>query len=159
VTIRVVVDDLSSPEVHALLAEHLAAMHATSPPESVHALDLSGLRAPGVTFWAAYDGASLAGCGALKDLGDGRGEVKSMRTASTHLRRGVAAAVLDEIVATARRRGWTELLLETGSTLDFAAAHALYGRFGFEEGGPFGDYGPDEFSRFYRLRLGPAGPS
>lgn len=150
---RIVVDDLSSPEVQALLAEHLAGMHATSPPESVHALDLSGLRGPDVTFWAAYDGSQLAGCGAVKDLGGGRGEVKSMRTTSTHLRRGVAAAVLSELIATARRRGWTELLLETGSTPDFAPAHALYVRFGFEECGPFGDYALDEFSRFYRLLL------
>lgn len=150
---RVVPDDLTSPEVHALLAEHLAAMQATSPPESVHALDLSGLRAPDVTFWAAYDGPRVAGCGALQELDPRRGEVKSMRTAATHLRRGVAAAVLTTIVECARERGYDELLLETGSTPDFAAAHALYVRFGFEPCGPFADYREDPFSCFYRLRL------
>jgi len=151
--LRVVVDDLSGPDVAALLADHLAAMHEITPAESVHALDLSGLRAPGVTFWSARVGDDLAGCGALKELDPTRGEVKSMRTAPAYLRRGVAAAVLAEIVAVARSRGYVELLLETGHGPEFEAAHALYGRFGFEPCGPFGDYLDDPFSRFFRLEL------
>ena len=151
--LRVVVDDLSGPEVAALLADHLAAMHEITPAESVHALDLSGLRAPGVTFWSAWAGDELAGCGALKELDPSRGEVKSMRTAPAYLRRGVAAALLEEIVAAARSRGYVELLLETGHGPEFEAAHALYGRFGFAPCGPFGDYRDDPFSRFFRLEL------
>lgn len=146
-------DDLSSAEVQALLADHLAGMHATTPADSVHALDLEGLRAPGVTFWTAWVDGRLAGCGALKELDAARGEVKSMRTAPAHLRRGVAAALLTRIVATARERGYAELLLETGHGPAFDAAHGLYARFGFEPCGPFADYTDDPFSRFLRLAL------
>ncbi len=151
--LRIVIDDLSGHEVAALLADHLASMHELTPAESVHALDLAGLRTPDVTFWSAWSGAELAGCGALKELDPARGEVKSMRTAPGHLRRGVAAAVLGVIVAAARQRGYDELLLETGPAPAFAAAHALYTRSGFEPCGPFADYTDDPFSRFYRLEL------
>jgi putative acetyltransferase len=151
--LRVVVDDLSGPEVAALLADHLASMHQLTPAESVHALDLDGLRKPDVTFWSAWVGPDLAGCGALKELDPRRGEVKSMRTAPAYLRRGVAAAVLAQIVATARDRGYDELLLETGPDPAFGAAHALYARSGFEPCGPFADYGDDPFSRYFRLEL------
>ncbi|QIG46219.1 GNAT family N-acetyltransferase [Nocardioides anomalus] len=148
------VDDLTGTEVRALLADHLAGMHATSPAESVHALDLSGLRGPDVTFWSAWVGDDLAGCGALKELSATSGEVKSMRTAPTHLRQGVAAAVLERIVATARERGYDELLLETGHGPAFDAAHRLYERFGFAPCGAFATYeGDDPFSRFFRLGL------
>jgi putative acetyltransferase len=152
--LRVVVDDLTGPEVAALLTDHLDAMRAHSPACSVHALDLAGLRDPGVTFWSAWLGAELAGCGALKELDTRRGEVKSMRTAPAHLRRGVAAAVLEEIVAEARARRYDELLLETGTGEVFDAAHGLYARFGFVPCGPFGAYTDDPFSRYYRLPLG-----
>jgi putative acetyltransferase len=151
--LRVVVDDLSGPEVAALLADHLDSMHAVTPEGSVHALDLSGLRAPEVTFWSVWVGDSLAGCGALKELTPTSGEVKSMRTAPAYLRRGVAAAVLTEVVATARARGYVELLLETGHGVQFDPAHGLYARFGFEPCGPFADYTDDPFSRFFRFSL------
>jgi putative acetyltransferase len=153
--LRVVVDDLSGPEVAALLSEHLESMRAYSPACSVHALDVAGLRNPEVTFWAAWSGPGLAGCGALKELGARRGEVKSMRTATAYLRRGVAAAVLGAIVAEARARGYEELLLETGTGAAFDAAHSLYARAGFVGCGPFADYTDDPFSRFYRLDLTP----
>jgi putative acetyltransferase len=146
-------DDLSGPAVVALLADHLAGMHATSPPESVHALDLSGLRVPEVTFWSAWLGDGLAGCGALKELSPLSGEVKSMRTAPAYLRRGVAAAVLTTIVTTARARGYAELLLETGTGPDFEAAAGLYRRFGFAVTGPFAAYTEDPFSQYFRLAL------
>jgi putative acetyltransferase len=151
--VRVVVDDLSGPEVAALLSDHLDSMHAITPADSVHALDLSGLRAPDVTFWSAWVGPDLAGCGALKELDARRGEVKSMRTAPAYLRRGIAAAVLAEIVAVARERGYAELLLETGHGGPFDAAHGLYARFGFVPCGPFGDYTDDPFSRFFAFDL------
>jgi putative acetyltransferase len=153
VSLRVVVDDRFGPEVVALLADHLAAMRDHSPACSVHALDLDGLRDPSVTFWTAWLGDDLAGCGALKELDPGHGEVKSMRTAPAFLRQGVAAAVLGQILATARERGYERVSLETGSGPVFEAAHALYARHGFVPCGPFAGYAEDPFSRFYSLEL------
>jgi putative acetyltransferase len=150
---RIVEDDLSGPQVAGLLAEHLAGMYATSPPESVHALDLEGLRAPDVTFFTAWEGDELLGCGALKELDPLHGEIKSMRTARSHLRRGVASAVLTHLIAVARRRGYLRLSLETGSGPAFAPALSLYERFGFRYRGPFGEYVEDPFSRFMTLEL------
>jgi putative acetyltransferase len=141
-------DDLSHPAVHALLREHLAGMASLSPPESVHALDLDRLRQPGISFWTAWDGSELLGCGALKQLSPTHGELKSMRTAAAHLRRGVAAALLTHILDEARRRGCVRLSLETGSVPGFDPARRLYERFGFVECGPFADYPEDPFSVF-----------
>ena len=151
--LRVVVDDLSGPEVADLLADHLASMHQLTPAESVHALDLTGLRTPEVTFWSAWVGADLAGCGALKELSPTHGEVKSMRTSPAYLRQGVAAALLDQVVATARVRGYRRVSLETGSGEAFAPAQALYVRHGFVPCGPFAAYVDDPFSRFFTLEL------
>lgn len=125
-------DDLSSAEVQSLIAEHLSGMHSNSPPGHVHALAIENLRAPSVTFWTAWVDGTLCGCGALKELDPHTGEVKSMRTRSAFLRRGVGQAFLDEIVRTARRRGYSRLLLETGTGQAFEPAHALYRRNGFE---------------------------
>ena len=144
---------LDDPHVVALLQAHLDAMALHSPPESIHALDLSGLRAAEVSFWSAWRGDALAGCGALKDLGDGHGELKSMRTHAAHLRQGVAAALLVHLMATARAQGWRRLSLETGTAPAFAPAHALYARHGFETCGPFGDYVDDPFSTFMTRAL------
>lgn len=146
-------DDLSSPAVQALVAEHLAGMHSTSPPEHVHALALDGLRAPDVSFWVAWAGGVPCGCGALKALDGAAGEVKSMRTRPAFLRRGVGQALLDEIVRTARQRGYTQLLLETGTGPAFEAAHALYLRNGFAWCGPFGGYAANAFSVFMQRPL------
>ena len=151
--LRIVVDDLRGPEIAALLAYHLAEMHRHSPPESVHALDIARLRVPEVTFWTAWDGAALAGCAALRAFAPGLGEVKSMRTAPTHLRRGVAAALLDTLIATARARGMTRLHLETGTGPAFAAPLALYARAGFVAGPRFSDYADDGFLHFMQLDL------
>jgi putative acetyltransferase len=142
------VDDLSGSAIRGLLAQHLAAMHEASPRESVHALDVDGLRGPGVTFWSAWSGETLAGMGALKELGGGRGELKSMRVADELLGQGVGRALLEHIVAEARRRGLTSLWLETGSTAPFAPALRLYERAGFVRCDPFGDYRDDPFSIF-----------
>lgn len=124
-------DDLRSPEIAALLQEHLDHMHTLSPPESVHALDLDKLRAADITFWSARRGGALLGCGALKELAPGHGEVKSMRTVAGYLRTGVAARMLTHILDEARRRGYRRLSLETGSMDAFAPARTLYERFGF----------------------------
>ncbi len=146
-------DDLSGPEIRALLEEHLRHMHSISPPESVHALDLDGLRRPEVTFWTAWEGGELVGCGALKELDARHGEIKSMRTAAAHLRKGVAARLLEHILAEAARRGYARLSLETGSQPAFEPARQLYARFGFEYCGPFADYREDPNSVFMTREL------
>jgi putative acetyltransferase len=153
VGITVRVDDLSSAEVQALVAEHLAGMHSQTPPGQVHALALHSLRAPGLTFWTAWADGELCGCGALKELDRLTGEVKSMRTREAFLRRGVGQAVLDEILRASRERGYTRLLLETGTGPAFESAHALYRRNGFEACGPFGDYTATAFNVFMAKAL------
>lgn len=147
------VDDLRGPEVAALLEEHLRSMHETSPPESVHALDLDGLRKPEITFWSAWIDGDLAGCGAIKELDPRHGELKSMRTATPHLRKGVARAILDHIIGEAKRRGYTRLSLETGSMEAFLPAVRLYESFGFRECGPFANYTDDPYSKYMTMEL------
>ena len=151
--VKIRLDDLRGPEIAALLSEHLLSMAEHSPPESVHALDLEALRAPEITFWTAWDDASLLGCGALKELGHDHGEIKSMRTASEHLRKGVAAAMLRHIVDEALGRRYRRLSLETGSMAAFAPARTLYERFGFEFCEPFDNYVVDPHSVFMTLDL------
>jgi putative acetyltransferase len=146
-------DDLSGGAVRALVALHLAGMHETTPPEHVFALGIDGLNAPNVTFWSAWDGGRVAGIGALKALGDGSGEVKSMRTHPDYLRRGVANALLDHIIAAARTRGLSRLSIETGLGPAFEPALALYRRRGFIEGKAFGGYAPSDFNQFLHLDL------
>lgn len=146
-------DDLSSAEVQALIAEHLSGMHSNSPPGHVHALAIESLRAPNVTFWSAWAAGTLCGCGALKELDPLTGEVKSMRTRPAFLRKGVAQAILDEIVRTGRQRGYSRLLLETGTGEAFEPAHALYQRNGFEWSGPFGEYTATDFNVFMAKAL------
>jgi len=146
--VEIKVDDLRGPEVHALLGEHLRDMQLHSPPESVHALDLEGLRRPEVTFWTVWERGELLGCGALKELDPVHAEIKSMRTASAHLRRGVAARLLQHILEEAARRGYRRLSLETGSAEAFEPARRLYARHGFAYCGPFADYVEDPYSVF-----------
>ncbi len=141
-------DDLSGPEIAGLLQEHLRGMYRLSPPESVHALPLDALRGPGITMWSAWRGMELLGCGALKELDPGHGEVKSMRTVAAHLRKGVGSRILATIMDEARRRAYLRLSLETGSQPAFAPARALYTRFGFLPCGPFGAYAEDPNSFF-----------
>ncbi|GAA0299645.1 GNAT family N-acetyltransferase [Sphingomonas oligophenolica] len=150
---RIVRDDLTHPDVVALIELHLRSAFENSPPGSVFALDLSGLRDPAVTLWSAWDGEALLGMGGLKQLDAGHGEVKSMRTAPAHLRRGVAATMLDHLIAEGRRRGYSRLSLETGSNAPFAPARAMYERAGFTSCGPFADYRDEAFSRYYTLTL------
>jgi len=146
-------DDLTGPEIRELLEEHLRSMRSISPPESVHALDLDGLRRPEVTFWTAWSGDELLGCGALKELDARHGEVKSMRTALRARRSGVARALLEHIIAMARSRGYDRLSLETGSQDAFEPARRLYEGFGFRHCPPFEGYVEDPHSVFMTLLL------
>ncbi|WP_346960895.1 GNAT family N-acetyltransferase [uncultured Arthrobacter sp.] len=156
-------DNPARPDVRRLLDEHLADMFATSPAESVHALDPDALAGPEITFWTARDSAApgaagldtgvLLGCGALKDLGDGEGEIKSMRTAQHARGRGVAALLLAGILDEARHRAYGRVCLETGSQEFFAPARRLYARHGFVPCPPFAGYKPDPNSVFMARSL------
>lgn len=146
-------DDLSRPEIHALLEEHLQSMHALSPRESVHALDLERLRHPSIRFWSIWDGGLLLGCGALRELDTTHGEIKSMRTPQALRGRGAGRAILNHIISVARARGYVRLSLETGTAPAFIPAQRLYASLGFTRCGPFGDYVDDPNSLFMTLRL------
>ena len=146
-------DDLRGPDIAQLLQEHLSSMAMLSPPESVHALDLEKLRQPDITFWCAWQDKELLGCGALKELDPTHGEIKSMRTASKHLRKGVAVGMLKHIIEEAHRRQYRRLSLETGTAEAFAPAHNLYTRLGFQACGPFGGYIEDPHSVFMNRDL------
>ena len=146
-------DDLSGDQSRALLALHLADMHANSPPGSVFALDLSGLKVPEVTVWTAWRDGRIAAIGAMKILGDGLAEVKSMRTHPHFLRMGAAAAILETIIAAAIAPDVRRLSLETGSGPAFEPALALYRRRGFENGAAFGGYEQSVFNQFLHLEL------
>lgn len=150
---RITEGDLSSERVAELLSEHLDGMARYSPPESIHALDLGALRAADITFWTVWDDEDVLGCGALKELDSWHGEIKSMRTASAHLRRGVARAMLEYLIDESRARSYTRLSLETGSGPAFDPADSLYKKFGFRYCGPFSNYRDDPFSRFMTLEL------
>jgi putative acetyltransferase len=146
-------DDLSGEATRALLAFHLEGMHANSPPGHVFALDLSGLCASNVTVWSAWHSGAICGIGALKQIDEAAGEVKSMRTHPEHLRKGVAAAILQHIIDQARQRGLRTLSLETGRGPSFGPALALYRRRGFIDGEPFGEYERSDFNQFLHLTL------
>lgn len=145
-------DDLTGKKIANLLREHLENMHEITPPQSVHALNLEGLRSY-ITFWTAWEGDELLGCGALKELDSRSGEVKSMRTAKAHRRRGVASKILKHIIKEAERRAYDHLDLETGAFPEFAPARALYTRYGFEYRGPFAEYLDDPNSVFMTKKL------
>lgn len=145
--------DFADDRVKALLVRHLEGMHANSPPGHVFALDWSGLQKPEISFYTLWEDDHLLGFGALKELGPRAGEIKSMRTADAHLRRGVAATILDHIIGEARRRGYTRLSLETGSGPAFEPAVALYRKYAFTEGEAFGDYEKSRFNQFLHLDL------
>lgn len=142
---------LDDPRVHELLRYHLATVDNDSPPEYRHALDLDGLRE--LDFFTAWNDGELAGMGALKEFAPGHSEVKSMRTAPGHLRRGVARAMLNRLVARARERGCTRISLETGTSPQFAPANALYERHGFIDCAPFAEYPASPHNRFMTMKL------
>jgi len=145
--------DFADSRVLELLREHLAGMHASSPPGAVYALDLSGLQHPAVAFFTVWDRDDLLGCGALKHIDATTGELKSMRTTARHLRRGAGRVMLDHLLALARTRGYTRVCLETGSGDAFEPALALYRNAGFTPCAAFGDYVATEFNQFYQRSL------
>ncbi|ALC80318.1 MULTISPECIES: GNAT family N-acetyltransferase [Bacillus] len=147
------VDDLTGSKVAELVGEHLQGMTMHSPPESIHALNLDALRKPEITFWSAWEEDDLVGCGALKELDAEHGEIKSMRTSSLHLRKGVAKRLLQHIIEEAKRRGYRRLSLETGSMEAFEPAKRLYASFGFQYCKPFSDYIEDPNSVFMTKEL------
>jgi putative acetyltransferase len=147
-------DDLTGDAIAALLDEHLADMHSITPAESVHAMDLGALRADRtITFFSLWEDGNLLGCGALKVLDAQCAEIKSMRTARPHRRRGVAARILEHIISEAEKQGLVALYLETGSMAEFAAARGLYERYGFKYCQPFADYIEDPNSIFMRRAI------
>jgi putative acetyltransferase len=150
---RIVAGGLDDVRVRALLAHHLVTARAQTAAGSAHALDLSGLRSPDVTFWSAWDGDVVLGVGALRRLSPSHGEIKSMHTAELARRSGVGTAMLRHIVQAAREMGLRRVSLETGSRPYFEAARALYRKHGFVECPPFGDYVPDSNSVFMTLDL------
>ncbi len=150
---KILLDDLTHSGVQALLQDHLTSMHENSPAGSVYALDLSGLKAADVSFWVAWENDDVLGCGALKALSPTSGEIKSMRTHKGHLRKGVAANILEHIIEVARSRGYSLLSLETGSGPAFDPALSLYRRYRFENGEAFSDYEASKFNQFLHLKL------
>lgn len=150
------VDDLSGQKIKDLLMEHLRALTEITPASSMHALNIDKLKKPDVTFWSAWAGGELLGCGALKELSPDHGELKSMRTTQAHLRSGVGSAIVQTIIAEARRRGYRWLSLETGAREYFHPAHRLYQKHGFKTCPPFGDYRDDPNSVFMTKELSPA---
>ncbi|HTM33067.1 MAG TPA: GNAT family N-acetyltransferase [Vicinamibacterales bacterium] len=152
---RIELDDVSRPEVLALLEEHLRNMYELTPPEQVFAFDATKLRAPDVTMWTVWDGDQLIGCGALKELSATAGEIKSMRTPAALRRRGAGRAILEHIIGVARARGYRDLFLETGAHPGFAAAHQLYASAGFQRCGAFGSYVATGNNVFMHLSLTP----
>lgn len=152
-SMRIEIDDLSGSAIKALLNEHLQSMHELSPPESVHALDLERLRGHEITFWSAWEGSLLLGCGALKELDPYHGELKSMRTPPALRRRGAGRAIIAHIIEVARSRSYERLSLETGSMEALKPARNLYQSYGFTYCGPFGEYIEDQHSVFMTLGL------
>ncbi|MEM7259757.1 MAG: GNAT family N-acetyltransferase [Pseudomonadota bacterium] len=150
---RIISGGLERPEVVALLQQHLDEMALHSPPESIHALDPDALKVPQISFFSAWDEQQLMGCAALKALNAAHGEIKSMRTSTQYRRRGVAAALLEHMIALAAQRQYQALWLETGSMDVFAPARKMYGTFGFVECEPFADYVRDPNSVFMTLDL------
>lgn len=146
--LNICIDDLTGQAIADLLQEHWDEMHSITPPESTHALDLDALRLPNITFWSAWIGHELCGCGALKELDESTGEIKSMRTAKAHRGKGIASQILEHIIQVAKERSYQCLYLETGSLPEFLPARSLYIRYGFEYCGPFDQYVEDPNSVF-----------
>jgi putative acetyltransferase len=150
---EITIDDPRAADVTALLGLHRAHMRSQSPPENVFALDATGLLDPAVTLYSCRQSGKLLAIGALKDLGDRHGEIKSMHTASTARRGGIGRTMLMHLIGVARKRGYRLLSLETGSMAGFQPARALYASAGFAECKAFADYPPSPYSTFMQLPL------
>ena len=149
----ITIDDLTGEKINELIRTHLAGMAENSPPESIHALNVEKLKQPNITFYSAWEGDELLGCGALNELTATHGEIKSMRTAEKHVRKGVARAILQHLLNEAKTRGYTKVSLETGSMDAFLPARRLYETFGFTYCEPFDQYIDDPNSTFMTLNL------
>ena len=145
--------DFSDARVKALLTYHIQGMREASPPGHSFALDWSGLQKPEISFYTGWNGETLVVMGALKELGSGAGEIKSMRVADGQSGKGYGAAMLLHIMAEAKARGLTRLSLETGTSAAFDAALVLYVKHGFVEGDQFADYEKSEHCKFFHLDL------
>ncbi|WP_164115575.1 GNAT family N-acetyltransferase [Sphingorhabdus sp. Alg239-R122] len=150
---KIIRDDLTDPQVLALLEEHFSGMLENSPKDQCHFLDIEGLKSDGVTFWSIWDGDRLAGIGAVQELDDRHGEIKSMRVSEEYLGRGAGRKMLDHIIAETKDRGYSRLSLETGSGEAFAPAISLYKSAGFDICEPFGDYKATQFNQYMSLEL------
>lgn len=146
--IQIHIDDLSGEEAQLIVREHLASMYANTPIDSVHTLPIEMLRHSSVTFWTAWTGSELCGCGAIQTLDTEHAEIKSMRTRPRFLRQGIGQALLSHIFQDANARGFKRLSLETGSADEFVPARTMYLKNGFEICGPFGNYQVDPLSVF-----------
>ncbi|GAB1807948.1 MULTISPECIES: GNAT family N-acetyltransferase [Priestia] len=151
--IKIKRDHLTNNEVIELVSSHLQGMNLHSPPESIHALNIESLKHRDITFWSVWEDSQLAGCGAIKELDEHHGEIKSMRTAAAHLRKGIARELLQYIINEAQKRGYRRLSLETGSASAFEPARKLYASFGFYECEPFSTYKEDPYSVFMTKKL------
>lgn len=151
--LKIKIDDLNGPEIADLLRRHLDHMFAITPADSIYALDMEALRVPEITFWSAWLDGQLVGCVALKDHGDGLGEIKSMHTLAELRGQGIARKLVANLIEIARAQDFAWLSLETGKTEHFEPAQNLYASFGFTLSEPFADYGPDPHSRFMTLAL------
>ena len=151
--IAIKIDKLEGADIAELLQAHHQDMLKHSPEDSVHTLDIKGLKSPNITFWSAWLNNELAGCGALKKLTATHVELKSMRTSSKHLRQGVAAELLTYLLREAKTRGYTKISLETGTASAFIPAQKLYMNFGFVSCQPFAEYQEDPFSLFLTKHL------
>lgn len=148
---KIIQDDLTGESIQQLLSEHLSDMHATSPPESVHALDIEKLKQKHITFWSAWQGTNLLGCAALAELNIEHAEIKSMRTTQLARQQGVASKLLNHLIDVAKARNYKRLSLETGSMKFFEPARRLYLKHGFEYCQPFANYVEDANSVFMTL--------
>lgn len=151
--LEIKIDDLNGPEIATVLQRHLDHMYSITPADSVYALDIGALRVPEIVFWSAWIEGQIAGCIALKDHGNGLGEIKSMHTIAEMRGQGIARQLVEHLISHAREQGFDRLSLETGKTEHFTPAQNLYAGFGFSNTGPFADYGPDPHSQFMSLAL------
>ena len=152
-SVSIVLDDLTNSKVVAFLDDHLQHMIKVSPPGCVHALDIEALKKPEITFWSVWERSQLVCCGALKELNSREAELKSMRTAPSHLGRGIASHLLEYVLSEAKRRGYHRISLETGSYDAFKPARNLYEKFGFKYCEPFSGYSKNLNSVFMTVEL------
>lgn len=145
--------DLADQAVRAIIELHQRGMSDISPAGTCFALDVSGLSGPEVTLFGAWIDGQLAGIGAMKRLGEGLAEIKSMRTDPAYLGQGVARAILEAIIARAKIEGIRQLSLETGTSEGFAPAIGLYRQRGFTPGEAFASYINGPHNQCYHLPL------